>query len=62
MSKDENKPRKLDEKELNSVTGGATRSTSKTTSTLFFDEADSLLGKRTEVKDSNDRFSNPERK
>lgn len=27
---------------------------------LFFDEADSLFGKRTEVKDSNDRFANQE--
>ncbi|VAW69251.1 ATPase, AAA family, partial [hydrothermal vent metagenome] len=27
---------------------------------LFFDEADALFGKRTEVKDSNDRFSNIE--
>jgi len=25
---------------------------------LLFDEADALFGKRTEVKDSNDRFSN----
>ncbi len=27
---------------------------------LFFDEADSLFGKRSEVKDSNDRFANME--
>jgi len=27
---------------------------------LFFDEADALFGKRTEVKDSHDRYSNVE--
>jgi len=27
---------------------------------LFFDEADALFGKRTEVKDSHDRYSNIE--
>lgn len=27
---------------------------------LFFDEADALLGKRTEVKDANDRYANTE--
>jgi hypothetical protein len=27
---------------------------------LFFDEADSLFGKRTEVKDSHDRYANQE--
>lgn len=27
---------------------------------LFFDEADALFGKRTEVKDAHDRYANPE--
>jgi SpoVK/Ycf46/Vps4 family AAA+-type ATPase len=30
------------------------------TSVLFFDEADSLFGKRTEVRDSHDRYANSE--
>jgi len=29
-------------------------------SILFFDEADALFGKRSEVKDSHDRYANPE--
>ena len=29
-------------------------------SILFFDEADALFGKRSEVKDSHDRYTNPE--
>jgi hypothetical protein len=42
------------EKNLNDVFGRANR----TGSILFFDEADALFGKRTEVKDAHDRFAN----
>ena len=35
-------------------------STDLNTSYLFFDEADALFGKRTEVKDAHDRFANVE--
>jgi SpoVK/Ycf46/Vps4 family AAA+-type ATPase len=34
------------------------RKAKKTNSVILFDEADSLFGKRTEVKDSHDRYSN----
>jgi len=42
------------EKNLDSVLANATDSNS----ILFFDEAEALLGKRTEVKDSHDRYAN----
>jgi len=42
------------EKNLSRVFGEATRAGSL----LFFDEADALFGKRTDVKDSHDRYGN----
>jgi SpoVK/Ycf46/Vps4 family AAA+-type ATPase len=44
------------EKNLRRVFADAQRSNA----VLFFDEADALFGKRTEVKDSHDRYSNAE--
>ncbi len=44
------------EKNINEVFDGAQRSNA----ILFFDEADALFGKRSEVKDSHDRYSNIE--
>lgn len=44
------------EKKLNRIFEEA----SKNTAVLFFDEADVLFGKRTEIKESNDRYSNME--
>jgi hypothetical protein len=42
------------EKNLSRVLGQSNRSSA----ILFFDEADALFGKRTEVKDSHDRYAN----
>lgn len=50
----------LDDKELDNVSGGVQHIRKKMPAILLLGEADAFFGKRTEVKDSHDRYANQE--